>query len=50
MITVKSYNGKMVQIPEEKREEYLRNQEKIKRYLEEGKTKEEILDLMKNEK
>ena len=50
MITVKSYNGKMVQIQEEKREEYLRNQEKIKRYLEEGKTKDEILDLMKNEK
>ena len=47
MIAVKSYNGKIVQIPEEKKEEYLRNQEKIKKYLEEGKTKEEILELMK---
>ena len=47
-ITVKSYDGKMVRIPEEKREEYLRNQERIKMYLEEGKTKEEIKEMMKN--
>ena len=47
-ITVKSFDGKMVRIPEEKREEYLRNQERIKRYLEQGKTKEEIKEIMKN--
>lgn len=47
-ITVKSYDGKMVRIPEEKREEYLRNQKRIKMYLEEGKTKEETKELMEN--
>ena len=49
MITVKSYDGKMVRIPEEKKEEYERNQMIIKRYIEEGKTKEEIKELLKNE-
>ena len=49
MITVKSYNGKMVRIDEDKKEEYLRNQERIKMYIEEGKTIEEIKEIMKNE-
>ena len=48
MITVKSYDGKMVTIPEEKKEEYERNQKQIKMYLEQGKTKEEIKELLKN--
>lgn len=47
-ITVKSFDGKMVRISEEKREEYVRNQKKIKMYLEQGKTKEEIKELLKN--
>ena len=49
MITVRAYNGKMVRIPEEKKEEYLRNQERIKMYLEQGKDIEEIKEIMKSE-
>ncbi len=49
MITVKSYDGKMVRIPEEKKEEYERCQELIRQYLKEGKTEEEIKELLKNE-
>ncbi len=49
MITVKSYDGKMVRIPEEKKEEYERCHELIRQYLKEGKTEEEIKELLKNE-
>ncbi len=45
-ITVKSYDGKLVRIPEEKKEEYEENQRRIKMYLERGKTKEEIRKLI----
>ena len=48
MITVKSYDGKMVTIPEEKKDEYEKNQIIIKMYIEQGKTKEEIKELLKN--
>lgn len=48
MITLKSYDGKMVRVPEEKIEEYERNQTLIKMYKEQGKTKEEIKELLKN--
>ena len=48
MITVKSYDGKMVRIPEDKKEEYERNQKLIKMYIEKGKTKEEIKEILKN--
>ena len=48
MITVKSYDGKMVRIPEEKKEEYERNQKLIKMYIEQGKTKKEIKELLNN--
>ena len=48
MITLKSYDGKMVRVPEEKKEEYLRNQKRIKFYLEQGKTIEEIKEILKN--
>ena len=44
-ITLKSYDGKMVRVPIEKKEEYIRNQEKIKIYLEQGKTIEEIKEI-----
>ncbi len=49
MITVKSYDGKLVRIPEEKKEEYEKNQKLIKMYLEQGKTKEEIKKLLAKE-
>ena len=49
MITVKSYDGKMVRIPEDKKEEYIRNQELIKMYLNQGKTIDEIKEILKNE-
>ena len=48
MITVKSYGGRMVTIPEEKKNEYEQNQRLIKMYLKQGKTKEEIKELLKN--
>ena len=47
-VTLKSYNGKLVRVPEEKQEEYLRNQERIKMYLDEGKSIEEIKEILKN--
>jgi hypothetical protein len=48
VITVKSYDGKMVTIPEEKKDEYEENQKLIKIYLEQGKTKDEIKELLRN--
>lgn len=48
MITVKSYDGKIVTVPEEKKDEYEQNQRLIKMYLNQGKTKEEIKELLKN--
>ena len=47
-VTLKSYDGKLVRVPEEKKEEYLRNQEMIKLYLDEGKTIEEIKEILNN--
>ena len=47
-VTLKSYDGKLVRVPEEKKEEYLRNQERIKMYLDEGKSIEEIKEILKN--
>lgn len=49
-ITLKSYDGKLVRVPEDKKEEYLRNQERIKMYLDEGKSLEEIKEILKFEK
>lgn len=49
MITLKSYDGKMVRIPEEKKEEYERKQRLIKMYLKQGKTKAEIKEILSNE-
>ena len=46
-ITVKSYDGKIVRIPAEEKEEYLKNQNLIKKYLDEGKNYKEILEIMK---
>ena len=47
-VTLKSYDGKLVRVPEEKKEEYLKNQERIKMYLDEGKGIEEIKEILKN--
>lgn len=47
-VTVKSYNGKLVRVPLERKEEYIENQNKINLYLREGKTIEEIRELLKN--
>ena len=46
-VTLESYDGKMVRIHVEKKEEYLRNQEIIKSYLEQGKSIEEIKKIQK---
>lgn len=37
-VTLKSYDGKMVRVPLEKKDEYIRNQKLIKMYL--GKARE----------
>ena len=47
-VTVESYDGKLVRVLDNKKEEYIRNQERIKVYLEQGKTIEEIKELLKN--
>ena len=47
-ITLKSYDGNLVKVPEDKKDEYLRNQERIKTYLSEGKSIEEIKEILKN--
>ena len=48
-ITLKSYDGKLVRVLEEKKDEYLRNQERIKMYLDEGKSIKEIKEILRNE-
>lgn len=45
-VTVKSYDGKLVRVPEEKLEEYIKSQEEIKKYLKEGKTIKEIKEII----
>ncbi len=47
-ITLKSYDGKMVRVPYEKKEEYIRNQNKIKKLIEQGKNIDEIKEILKN--
>lgn len=47
-VTVKSYDDKLVRIPEYKKDEYLELQRLIKSYLNEGKTIEEIKKLIKD--
>ena len=46
-IIVRSYDGKMVNIPEEKKEDYLKTQKEIQMYIEQGKTIDEIKELLK---
>ena len=47
-VTLKSYDEKLVRVPVEKKEEYLRNQEIVKGFLAEGKSIEEIKEILKN--
>ena len=47
-VTLKSYDGKKVRVPLEKKEEYIRNQKLIKMYLEQGKGIDEIKEILKN--
>lgn len=47
-ITIKSYDGKMVRIPVDKKEEYIQNQNIIKNMKKQGKSNEEIKELLKN--
>lgn len=49
IVTVKSYDGKLVRVPLSKKEEYLNKQKEIKILLDSGKTKEEVLRII-NEK
>ena len=41
-VTVKSYDGKLVRIEIDKKDEYLKTQEHIKKLLDSGKSKEEV--------
>jgi len=45
-VILKSYDGKLVRVPTEKKEEYIKKQEQIKRYIKDGKTKDEIRKLV----
>ncbi|MGN1358308.1 MAG: hypothetical protein ACI4WU_02955 [Bacilli bacterium] len=47
-VTVKSYDGKMVRIPVNKKEEYLEKQRLIKQYINQGLKISEILNLLDN--
>ncbi len=49
-VLTETYDNKIVRIPREKLEEFKRTQIKIKKLLEEGKTKKEVLEVLKNDK
>lgn len=49
-VLVETYDNKIVRIPREKLEEFKRTQIRIKKLLEEGKTKKEVLEVLKNDK
>ena len=50
IVTVRSYDGKLVSIPLSKKDEYLNKQKEIKRLLDSSKTKEEVLRIMDERK
>lgn len=50
MISVKSYDGKIVRIEESKLDEFNKRTEKIKQLISEGKTLDEITKLLKEGK
>ena len=45
-VLVKCYDGSLVSIPVDKKDEYLRKQQQIKDLLASGKTKEEVLRIL----
>ncbi len=45
-VVVKCYDGSLVSIPIDKKDEYLHRQEEIKNLLAQGKTKEEVLRII----
>jgi hypothetical protein len=49
-VIVKSYDGNLVRVPLNKKDEYLKKQNEIKRLLDSGKTKEEVLRIMNERK
>ncbi len=48
-IEVRSYDGSLVRIEEGEKDRYLKNQEKIKKLLQEGKSLDQVIELMKEE-
>lgn len=50
IVTVKSYDGKLVRVPLSKKEEYLNKQKEIKILLDNGKTQEEVLRIINERK
>lgn len=49
-VIVKSYDGNLVRVPLNKKDEYLKTQNEIKRLLDSGKTKEEVLRIINERK
>ncbi len=49
-VIVKSYDGKLVSVPLDKKEEYLKVQKEIKELLDSGKSKEEVLKIINERK
>ena len=47
-VMLKSYDGKLVKVNIKEKDEYLRKQKLIKKYLDMGKTKKEIIELIKS--
>ena len=45
-VTLKSYDGSLVRVPFDKKEEYIKTQEEIKELLNNGKSIDEILKLL----
>lgn len=48
-VTVKSYDGKLVRVELDKKDNYLKTQDSIKKLLESGKTEEEIKEILKDD-
>lgn len=47
MFSVRAFDGTLVRVPKDKAEVFLKRQEKIKRLMNEGKSKQEIEILLK---
>ena len=49
-VIVRSYDGKLVSVPIDKKDEYLKLQDQIKMLINSGKTKEEVLRIINDRK